>query len=391
MVITEDALVEKLMIAYLDARENERNRTAQLEFEINLESNLYELKLDILKGRYEPLPLTCFIIEDPVKREVFAPNFRDRIISHFIYNEVIQIFERIFIYDSYACRKGKGTLFGIKRAEHQILSCTNNRTKQAYGLTLDISGYFMNINKNKLLDIVKGIFNKYQYRQYDENRVWDDVIDFKLIIFLLERILLRNPLKDCRIVSSKKKWIGLPPNKSLFNSPEGVGLIIGDVLSQLLSNVYMNVFDQYVKRVLKCKYYGRYVDDAFILHEDREYLRSIIPQIEEFLSVNLDLKLNKKKVKIFDLQYNFRFLGACIRPYRRYVRSRTVRKFRKTIYTIEKNITPETCLEYINTINSYLGYLSHFKTYREKRHNLYNKEINKYFKFTRGYKKAVIK
>lgn len=177
----------------------------------------------------------------------------------------------------------------------------------------------------------------------------------------------------------------------MFNSPEGVGLIIGDVLSQLLSNVYMNVFDQYVKRVLKCKYYGRYVDDAFILHEDREYLKSIIPQIEEFLSVNLDLKLNKKKVKIFDLQYNFRFLGACIRPYRRYVRSRTVRKFRKTIYTIEKNITPETRLEYINTINSYLGYLSHFKTYREKRHNLYNKEINKYFKFKREYKKAVIK
>ena len=95
MIITEDQLVEKLMIAYLDARQNERNKTAQLEFEINLESNLYDLKLSILKGTYEPLPLTCFIIEDPVKREVFAPNFRDRIISHFIYNEVIQIFERI--------------------------------------------------------------------------------------------------------------------------------------------------------------------------------------------------------------------------------------------------------------------------------------------------------
>ena len=90
------------MTAYLDARKNERNKISQLEFEINLEQNLYDLKIDILKGRYTPLPLSCFIIEDPVKREVFAPNFRDRIVSHFIYNEIIELLERTFIYDSYA-------------------------------------------------------------------------------------------------------------------------------------------------------------------------------------------------------------------------------------------------------------------------------------------------
>lgn len=133
---------------------NKRNSKAQLQFEINLEENLFALCADLCDQTYTPLPSDCFIVNHPVKREVFASQFRDRVVHHLLYNYIAPIFEKTFIRDSYSCRKGKGTLFGIERFEHHIRSCTNNYACTAYILKLDVQGYFMNINKGKLYDII---------------------------------------------------------------------------------------------------------------------------------------------------------------------------------------------------------------------------------------------
>ncbi|NVP17146.1 hypothetical protein HUU51_00290 [Candidatus Gracilibacteria bacterium] len=142
-----EKLLQNLFIAYYDARKNKRNKKTQLEFEINLESNLLSLYEELINGKYIVGKSIYFIQKTPVKREIFAGNFRDRIIHHLLYNYISPIFENEFIYDSYSCIKGRGTSFGIERINKAIRSCSNNYTEDCYILKLDISGYFMSFYK----------------------------------------------------------------------------------------------------------------------------------------------------------------------------------------------------------------------------------------------------
>ncbi len=158
-------LLTDLFKAYYDARRNKRNTPSQLRFESRLEENLIELYGELCDHRYAPRPCSCFVIEDPVKREVFASDFRDRVVHHLYYNYVAPIFERTFIYDSYSCREGKGTLFGINRLEHHLRAVTNNYTQEAYILKLDIQGYFMSIRRDLLLEKVLGTLGSYWNRK----------------------------------------------------------------------------------------------------------------------------------------------------------------------------------------------------------------------------------
>jgi len=201
----------------------------------------------------------CFIIRDPVIREVFAASFRDRIVHHLLYNWLMPIFEPTFIYDSYSCREGKGTLFGIKRLEHHIRSCSNNYRKECYVLKLDIEGYFMNISRSRLYDMI--------------------------VSRLLAQVVFNNPVKGCYRKERISDWNELPSSKSLFYAAPGCGLPIGNLTSQLFSNIYLSVLDGYVKRVLRCRHYGRYVDDFYIVGCCKEELLATIPVISGFLSL----------------------------------------------------------------------------------------------------------
>ena len=392
MKIKREELYCELMYAYLDARKNERGNPSQLEFETNLGSNIWDICDKIMRRTWRPSPLICFIIDHPVKREVFAPIFADRVVSHLLFHMVSPIFERTFIYDSYSCRRGKGTLFGIKRAEHHIRSITDNYRRKAYGLTIDISGYFMSLDRKRLLDIVETKLERFRYRDMD-GRVLDDTLDFGMLNFLLEAVIMRDPLEGCRIVGGWERWDGLPAEKSLFHAEKGVGIIIGDLMSQLFSNIYLDELDNFIKRSLHIRHYGRYVDDAFILHEDKNILKSMIPAIREHLDKDLGLRLNMKKVRVFPLTENFRFLGSCIRPYRTYARNRTVRSFRRRIRGMERAIgsgtaSGEDITGYLPVINSYLGHLGKFRSRNIVSGVLEGSALEKYFLFDNKYSKA---
>ena len=144
-----------LFQAYFDARKNKRNTINALMFEKHLEANVFELFEEIVNYRYKPKPSICFIVDKPVKREIFAADFRDRVVHHFIYNYIAPIFETSFITDCYSCRKGKGTHYGIKRIDHFLRSCSQNYSQDCYILKLDIKGYFMSINKTLLFEKIK--------------------------------------------------------------------------------------------------------------------------------------------------------------------------------------------------------------------------------------------
>lgn len=237
-----EQLRNDLFRAYEDARKNKRNTIAQLEFEKDAEHNLIELYHELLDGSYVPGKSICFLTHFPVLREVFASQFRDRVVHHLLFNYIAPIFEKTFIYDSYSCRKEKGTLFGVERLEHHIRSCTNNYTHTAYILKLDIQGYFMSINKNILYGI---IYNKLM-KQWEEKGKNCNIPgkNPEFILFLVESIIFKDHTLDCEVMGNKKEWMPLPASKSLFCQPKGIGLPIGDLTSQLFSNIYLNEFDK---------------------------------------------------------------------------------------------------------------------------------------------------
>lgn len=378
--------------AYEDARKNKRNTTAQLEFEKDAEQNLIELFHELLDGTYLPGKSICFLSYSPVLREVFASQFRDRVVHHLLFNYIAPIFETQFIYDSYSCRKEKGTLFGIERLEHHIRSCTNNYTENAFVLKLDIQGYFMSINKHILYNIIcNELFAYWEKHGCDCSKPAGNL---EFILWLIKIIIFKDHTLDCKIIGDKKDWMLLPASKSLFNQPKNIGLPIGDLTSQLFSNIYLNELDQMIKRRFKIKHYGRYVDDFYIIHPSKAYLKSIIPEIRYFLIDQLGLILHPKKIYLQLCKNGVPFLGAFVKPYRKYAVPRSVNGFRskaKNIISLSKK--DELSLDELEaiqtTLNSYLGYLGHFESYKIIHKSLTGSTIFKHMYFASGYKKTI--
>jgi RNA-directed DNA polymerase len=363
-----DIILTNVFRAYFDARKHKRNTLNQLNFEFNLEENLVALYRDIRERRYHVGKSVCFVVDHPVIREIFAADFRDRVVHHLIYNDIAPQFERRFIEDSYACRKGYGTLMGIERMGHHIRSCTDNYSKQAYILKLDIQGYFMSINRKILYDKLEKTL------LVDKGRVADNTrLDLELILFLIKEVIFDDPTKNCIICGEKQNWDELPASKSLFHAAPDCGLPIGNLTSQLFSNIYMNDFDHYVKRVLGVKHYGRYVDDFFLIHQDKYFLLSCKDQIEHYLKQSLGLTLHPQKIYLQEAAKGVIFLGAVIKPYRRYVKKKTKHKISRTFcrlnYLVEEereSLTKKDLYTIRAIVNSYEGYLAHFNAFRLK-------------------------
>ena len=390
-------LIEDVFKAYYDARKGKRNSANQLRYEMNLEENLVGLYHEIKERHYQVGRSICFMVDYPVKREVFAADFRDRIVHHLLFNYISPIYERIFIDDCYSCRKGKGTLYGVRRLEKHIRSCSLNYTRDCYILKLDLAGYFMNINRQKLYDIMMKTLNKYEYLVMPDGIHWGDSDEFELVKYLLPLVIMNDPVKNCFRKGSWSEWEGLPPSKSLFHSPEGYGLPIGNLTSQLFSNIYLNEFDQYVKRTLCMKHYGRYVDDFFIVHTDKRFLLSLVPVIREYLRENLDITLHPKKIVLQPYQKGINFLGAVVKPYRTYIHNRAKRKFKNELYLWEKklannpNPSKYLLLQMRASINSYLGIMQHFRTMNLKRRILSDRPlIYKYGYFNNRMEKYIL-
>ena len=285
-------LLTDVFQAYYDARENKRNTLSQLRFEMNLEENLMDLYHEIAERRYRVGRSICFMTNVPVKREIFAADFRDRVVHHLLCNYVGPLFERTFITDSYSCRKGMGTHFGIGRLEHHIRSCSNNYQWKCYLLKLDIQGYFMNINRQILFDIITQKLDRFANRKAYDGETWSQVIDYDLVRYLSHEIVFNDPTENCEVRGTQRQWVGLPPSKSLFHTPDGCGLPIGNLTSQLFSNVYLSKLDDFVKRTLRVKHYGRYVADLFVVGTDRAKLLQLDPVIRTFLKAELGLMVH---------------------------------------------------------------------------------------------------
>lgn len=339
-----------LFPSFLKAQKKKKWKLNTLQFSLKWESNCFQLANSILKRNYYIKKSLCFISPLPIKREIFAGDFSDRLVHHYVFSQLYNHYDKLLINDCYSCRTEKGTSYGIRRAKSFLRSVSDNYTKSAYILKLDISGYFMNIDRKILYQINKKLIK--QIFKNDENKK-------NLLLYLLKKIIFNQPTKNCKIRGKRSDWQGLPKNKSLFFTKENCGLPIGNLTSQLFGNIYLNSFDHFVKERLKVKYYGRYVDDIYFMHTDKEFLKQLIPKINTYLRKNLKLGLHPKKIYLQEKSKGLPFLGAIIKPNRIYPNKRIIKNFKQKI-----DLVLQGKLSNPSFFNSYLGQLKHYNSYR---------------------------
>lgn len=338
-------LLHELYFAYLEARKNKRGTSDEHRFELNAMENLALLRDDILNHRYKPGRGIAFIIYDPVMREIFAAPFRDRIVHHFLYNQVAGWWDKRFIYDSYSCRERKGTLFAIKRLQHHINSVSARGSEKAYVIKLDIQGYFMSLPREKVFERACWGLDR-QFTSPKDKWLKD------LVRYLWKEVIFDDPTKGVKIRGAIEEWDALPENKSLFTQPPGQGIVIGNLSSQLISNIYLDQLDRFVKFTLGYKHYGRYVDDFYLIIPANNLEQALldVERIKDFL-FSINLTLHPKKRYVQEISHGVPFLGMVVYP-NAIVPSK---RFKNNFYRAAQSYV--TGMNSDESILAYLGYM----------------------------------
>lgn len=341
---------ENLYRAYLDCRKNKRNTANALKFEINLEENLYSLLRELKIGAYRPGRSICFIVTNPVPREIFAADFRDRIVHHLFVGELIEKAERMFIFDSYACRPKKGTHRAVSRAFDFSKMISRNFKESAWYMKIDISSFFMSIDKNRLYAETLALIDK--HKKSDSWKM--DMSD------LAGLIIFHRPQDDYIRKGDPVLARLVPEHKSLLGCQADKGLPIGNYSSQFLANLYMNRIDHYIKRNLQCRYYTRYVDDLILFDCAVSRLKYFLIKIDKFLKQNLALSLNQKKTVIQPVERGIDMLGYFLKENKVWPRRSVTRRYKNRLYpdAIGVKETPREKLKAIAA--SYKGHAEHF-------------------------------
>jgi retron-type reverse transcriptase len=317
---------ENLHLAYLKARIGKRFKPGVLVFSANLEKELSSIRDDLIFGKYQVSPYRTFKIYEPKERDIMALPFRDRVIQHALVNIIEPIFEKRFIYDSHACRKGKGIHEASSRLTKFIRAA--NRTWMngpIYCLKADIKKFYPSINRRILRDIIGRI-------------ITDDQV-----MTLIDTILHSSTAHDREL---------------------GKGLPIGNLISQLFANIYLNVLDHFIKDDLRHRFYIRYMDDFIILDSTRPQLLQSLVRIEALLFQTLDLSLNKK-TRILQANKGIDFIGyKHWSDHRLLKKTSTIRVRRQLRGMLARLKDREITYERVHqTITSWRGYFKHADTH----------------------------
>ena len=344
---------EGMLEAYYDCRRSKRRTASAIVYEMNYESNLIALRDRINTRTYQPGKSICFVVTRPRYREVFAASFEDRIVHHYIALRLESLFELVFSPRTFNCRKGKGQLYGVKMLEADIKEASNNYTTDCYIMKLDLQGFFMSIDKSMLARMIDKFIVKY----YKGN----DIDDLR---YLCQVVVLHCPEKNCERHSPREMWDHLPANKSLFTNGEGKGVAIGNLFAQLFANFLLNELDWYIEE-LGIKYHGRYVDDFYCIHKDKQVLLSAVPKIRAKLA-ELGLSLNHKKFYFQHYTKGVEFTGAVVIPYRTYCCNRVLTNFIAAVRKLNRSKNIDDVTHAVCSINSYLGLLRQSNEYAQR-------------------------
>ena len=323
LIHTYDNIIslDNLLLAWNEFIVGKKSRKDVQDFGRNLMTNIILLHQDLVNKTYKHSQYEAFRISDPKPRDIHKAKVRDRLLHHAIYRILYPFFDKTFIADSYSCRVNKGTHKAIDRFRSFAYKVSKNHTKTAWVLKCDIRKFFANIEHQTLKTIL-------------EKQIKD-----KDVLWLLSQVIDSFSSNSIYAISEMKK-----------------GLPLGNLTSQLLVNIYMNEFDQFIKRGLRVKYYIRYADDFVVLSHDKKYLQNTLEQMKEFLEDKLKLQMHPDKVFIKTIASGVDFLGWVHFPNHRVLRTSTKRRMLRNTKNNAKR----------ETVQSYLGMLKHGNTRKLK-------------------------
>jgi retron-type reverse transcriptase len=316
--------LDNLLLAWQEFIKGKKTKPDVQEFSLRLFDNILALHISLANKSYRHGGYKSFYINDPKRRHIHKASVRDRLLHHAVYRILYPFFERTFVADSYSCRLNKGTHKALNRFRALAFMESKNHTHTCRVLKIDIRKFFASINHKILLLILREYIK-------DNDMIW----------------LLKDIIES--FISSAGESVGLP---------------LGNLTSQLFANIYLNPFDRWVKHELKVRFYIRYADDIVFLSADKQFLIYILPKIKNFLQSNLKLNLHPDKIIINTIASGVDFLGWLHFPNHRILRKSTKRRMFNRI-----KISPNN-----QTLQSYLGLLSHGNTYK-----IQEKLLNEYW------------
>ena len=305
---------ENLLLASKKALRGKKDRHTVSSFYFNLENELITLKEELATDAYRPRDFRVFEVREPKIRKICSSDFRDRVVHHAICNYLEPVFERRLIYDTYACREGKGSHRALRR-------CQEFARRGRYYLKCDITKFF-------------------------------DSIDHLVLKRLLQRIV-----KDRRLLALMERII----DHVVPGDPPGKGLPIGNLTSQHFANMYLGELDHLLKERLRVKGYLRYMGDFICFADDKAELHRLLDEIRRFCRDVLKLELKDKVVRIAPVTEGVPFLGFRIYPNLIRIQRENLIRFRRKLK--KKEIAYQegrlTQAELIESASSMIAHISH--------------------------------
>ena len=323
---------KNLLLAAEKARRGKRFKPGVARFFFHLETELVRLQEELTFMTYRPGPYRTFTIYEGKPRQISAAPFRDRVVHHALTGILEPIFERSFIFDSYACRKGKGTHAAVDR-------CQQLARRHAYVLKADIQKFFPSIDHAILKDQVAR-------RIKDPHVLW----------------LVRTIIDHSNPQLPAVMWF---PGDDLFTPIERRrGLPLGNQTSQFFANIYLDPLDHFVTDRLGLPYV-RYVDDFLLFSDDKRLLLEVRAHISRFLE-RFRLRIHENKSVVFPTRDGIRFLGYRVFTTHRLLAKENVRRFRRRMRWMQRSFADGRLpLEAIRPrIMSWISHARKANTYR---------------------------
>ena len=297
-----DLGLSSIWSAWFQFRKGKRMSMEMHEFQYYLEQRLFELHTDLLNGTYKHGPYRQFVVCDNKRREISVSSVRDRVVHRLLYDYLVPIWDKTFIYDAWSCRKDKGLLAAIERTQGFLKSFPS-----AYVWRADVKKFFDNVDQQVLFQLLKR-----------------RVMDPKALELIAEVLQSYSPQR------------------------EGVGMPIGNLTSQIFANIYLNELDHFVKHDLKPKAYLRYGDDFLLFEMNLKRLKDMKETIATFLAERLKLKLHSKNNVIIKAKYGLKFLGVELWPSGRRLSKRNKKR-------IATRLNPKNISSYYGVITKHDG------------------------------------
>ena len=341
--------LEELRQAYLECRQRKRNTESCAIFEINECRNLCELLNDLNDDTYQIGYSNAFCVTRPKLREIFAADFRDRIVHHLIIRKIEPLLEDYFIDTSCSCRTGKGTHYA-----HQKLLEYSIKYADGWMMAGDIQSYFMSIPKLQLADELES-FVRERYKGED----------IEQLIWLIRMVIMHEPQWRCHLKGDLTLFEKLPTDKSLRTCPKGKGMAIGNLTSQKKGNFHLTPFDILMSITLGFAYV-RYTDDWYTFSHEKEPLLNALPVARKFLDEDRHVTLHPKKIRLQPVRKGFTAIGAAFKRGQIRTGNRTAGNCYSLITrynTLAKEDLRIAAERFVQRYNSYMGYMKYQSSY----------------------------